>query len=446
MKKLTLSLFMLTVFVTVCLLGNPVSAKEKPSIPEIPRMSVNMSIGPYVCHCFNIIGVEKGWFEEVGISIEPKPYGRIVILELLQTLLAGTVDVNRSFNGEYAAFMARKGTENVKIFALASLFQGYAILGKPSYKSVRDFTEEGLDFEEAVKRTMAQLKGKRFAAPTDIAARAFHNLCFKTAGMSPEETKTTILKDPRILALAHAGRTDFPGPAGAPVIVELMNKGWKALITSEDFVKFAIPSPDSEALLGVGYSGWAATEEWLKENRDTAFRLLSVLYRITDLYHDDIDEAANLQLPYLNSIAGTHMTVEGIKGIILHMDPFFTFEEAGQTVYNPNSPYYYAWQHGAHLKEYRRKGIIKEEVVPADLYWADEFYKEMWNLRLESSALIEDVVFARDFLTEEERNSDAGKTVADLLEKARYWFDARNYLDAKRFVVAALEWAKYARK
>ena len=449
MKKSKLSLFLTTVFIVVSVLGNQVFSQEKPSIPEIPKVTVKIGLGPWLDHSFIVVGVKKGWFDEVGINIEPKPFGRVVLMESLQTLLAGTVDVNRFFDSEAAGHLAQ--TREVKVFVIADLFQGFSLLAKPSkpsYKSVHDFMKEGLSFDEAIKQTMAQLKGKTFAAPIMGTAMLFHSLAFEKAGMSFDEANTIFLDDPKIVELALAGRADFAGPGGAPLIVTLMEHGWKQLINSRDFLEAAEPSIHSEVLTVVGSAGWAAKEGWIEENHETVLRLSSVLFRIMDFYNEFPDEALSLQLPYLNSIAGTDLTVEVAKQILYNFDPFFTFEQQARFFLDPNDPLYYAWRYGADIKQFQDKGIIpaEEKFTPSDSYWADDFYKEMLELRGKGASLIEDTIFVIEYLTEEQKDSEASKTARDLVRKAKYYFSARNYFDGVRFAAAAKEWAEYAQR
>ncbi len=50
-----------------------------PAAPEpgtdIPSVSVSFGMRPYADNTFYVIGIEKGWFKDVGITITPEPDG-----------------------------------------------------------------------------------------------------------------------------------------------------------------------------------------------------------------------------------------------------------------------------------------------------------------------------------------------------------------------------------
>ena len=42
---------------------------------EIPQVTVTFGMRPYADNTFYVIGMEKGWFKDVGITVAPAPYG-----------------------------------------------------------------------------------------------------------------------------------------------------------------------------------------------------------------------------------------------------------------------------------------------------------------------------------------------------------------------------------
>jgi hypothetical protein len=285
------------------------------------------------------------------------------------------------------------------------------------------------------------MNGKKFAVPTDIAARSFHNLVFNLGNYDPDQLEMIVVEDPKVVELALAGRVEFAGPGGAPLIVTLKTKGWKPLVTAGQVVANASPSIHSPELNGVGSAGWAASSNWLEKNHDTALRMMSVLYRIMDLYHSDPIEALETQLPYLNSIAGTELKPKDAMQIIDFLDPFYTFEQQMQFFMDPNDPYYYAWRYGGHLQMYKKQGIIKEDLHADVTYVAQEYFAEMLRLRYLATELIKDTIFELEFMPANKKSTANAKTAADLLQKAQTYFAHRNYLDARRFAEAALAFA-----
>ena len=60
----------------------PLAAAEDryaPAPPEpgtdIPAATIKFGMRPYADNTFYIIGMKKGWYNEVGITFEPAPYG-----------------------------------------------------------------------------------------------------------------------------------------------------------------------------------------------------------------------------------------------------------------------------------------------------------------------------------------------------------------------------------
>jgi len=75
MKK---NIFYLPIIVGIMITVFAVGASSLPSIPEIPKVTIRFSNSPYVDHSYSVIGVKKGFFEDVGITMDPAPYGRVV--------------------------------------------------------------------------------------------------------------------------------------------------------------------------------------------------------------------------------------------------------------------------------------------------------------------------------------------------------------------------------
>ena len=48
-----------------------------PATPEpgtdIPQVTVTFGMRPYADNTFYVIGIEKGWFKDVGITMSPRP-------------------------------------------------------------------------------------------------------------------------------------------------------------------------------------------------------------------------------------------------------------------------------------------------------------------------------------------------------------------------------------
>ena len=146
-------------------------AGPKPAIPEVPTVEVRLAVAPYADHSHYAIGTVKGWYEDVGINIVPKPYGvKVDMAEQAPGVESGAFDVGTICMSCWAPALD-KIAHRFKIFNFSDIFHGHALVAgqlDTDMKSVQEFMAEGMEFDEALTATMQQLKGKRMAqAPGD---------------------------------------------------------------------------------------------------------------------------------------------------------------------------------------------------------------------------------------------------------------------------------------
>ena len=304
--------------------GNAASGKE----PEIPQVQVRYAHLPYFDHSQAIIGLKQGWFKELGITYVPNDIGIVVTAEDAPAVFAsGRLDVMSSPIG--LMLPAAKTLPPFKMFFYGDIFQGYAIMSQPDEhdKSFQEFLHEGKTPDEAFKLTMAQLKGKRFAFPTEAAIKGFIDIALRKGGMTLSDVDAVGAPgDPANVALMQAKRADFQ-VGGVPSRMTLQIAGFKPILTSGDLAAYATASADSEELRAVFHDGWIATDAWINNNYDTVLRIASVGFRINQFIHDHPDEAAAIHTPFLNSIAGTHFENSVAKVAYDSLDPFWTFDQ-----------------------------------------------------------------------------------------------------------------------
>src|ERR1700722_12243205 len=78
--------------------ADPVEDMFKPVAAEpgtaIPAASVQFGMRPYADNTFYIIGIRKGWFKDVNITIEPQPEGlKVTDTNVTALLLNGQLDL-----------------------------------------------------------------------------------------------------------------------------------------------------------------------------------------------------------------------------------------------------------------------------------------------------------------------------------------------------------------
>jgi len=356
---------------------------------------------------------------------------------MTSVLIANTVDVTAMYTP--ILIPALKEEAGIKTFVYGNCFMGFAVMGDSKYKGFKDFIAEGLSPDEAIKRTVEQLKGKTFVYPAEAGPKGFMDLIFEKAGMTLQDVNAMIVDDPKGVALMIAGRADFH-TGGAVAHFSLLKKGFKEIITNEDLAKYAEPSNESQELLAIGHAGWACKEKWYLENHETALRVASVMYRIMRFMKDNETEALEMQLPYTNSIAGSDFTVEDGK-ILYKMNGFTPFEDQASWFLNSDDPLYYKWNIEANIKMWEDTGVFEKGKYDADSGAnAAQTYNELLELKENSIKIINDT---KDLLSKADANQENIKQATELLNKAEYLFNAYDFLDAERFASAAMECANY---
>jgi ABC-type nitrate/sulfonate/bicarbonate transport system substrate-binding protein len=65
---------------------------------EVPSAKFTFGMRPYADNTFYIIGMKKGWFKDVGITILPEPDGlKVTDTNVVALLLNGQVDMSSEF-------------------------------------------------------------------------------------------------------------------------------------------------------------------------------------------------------------------------------------------------------------------------------------------------------------------------------------------------------------
>jgi ABC-type nitrate/sulfonate/bicarbonate transport system substrate-binding protein len=412
--------------------GDPLVLRDEKD-PTVPKKDIRLVQAPYNDHTYGSIGIRKGWFEEAGITIVPKPNG-VVMLDVTQVApaqLAGRIDVGTMASVIWLTAMDQD-TSN-KMFTYADIFFGHAFLGNPkgNYKTFRELIKDGMPFEQAVKTALAQIKGKSYAYPAETSQRPFQNYVLEQAGMSFKDVKSVVLDDPKIVELATAGRVDVASPTAGPLVTALLRIGWKPIISVKDLAESGDPKAIQSSLLS---SGWSASDKWLADNHDTALRMASVMYRIIDYKQKDLIGAAKIQIPFLNSIAGTNFSPADAKYLDTEIDPFFSFEQQEAFFAEPNSPYNWEAIADAAINDAVKGGKQKAGHDADEVILADDTWEELRSLKILSEKLMSEV---ETDLEGDGADSDGAETAQKYAAQAKAFHAARNYLDAARFANAA---------
>ncbi len=414
---------------TASALALGVTASTATLAVEVPQVKVRFAHFPYFDHTQSIIGLEQGWFEEVGISFDPNPHGIVVqASEASAVLASGRVDV---MSASAQLFLpAAKTLPPYKVFFYADIFQGYAIMAQrdSDSKSFQEFLAEGMSADDAFLSTMQQLKGMRFAFPTEAAIKGFIDLAIKKGGMTLADVDAVGAPDDAAnVALMESGRADFQ-VGGVPSRITLQIAGFKPILTSGDIAAYAEATADSIELRAVFHDGWVATDEWIEANYETVLRLASVGFRINQYINDHPDMAAAIHTPFLNSVAGTNFEDSVANVAYTSLDPFWTFDAQTGWIVDEANPLNAQHVIGSAIKIYEEQGLFPEGEFAWDNFTlAHKVYADLLDYKDRAETLIAE-------LDSKELSGD----VRDLLAKAKAFHAAFDFLDAYRFAEAAM--------
>ena len=399
---------------------------------DIPEVEVSLGMRPFANDLIFVAGIKLGYYDDVGITITPPPYGRKVLIDQATPLLINRqIELQAHYPPDIIAAM--DSVTNIRFIALTDLFQGFAVLAEPNSgaKTVNDFMDEGMSFDEAMKATMEQLRGEKFVTAPNIDNRVFLDTAFSLGGLDmADDTDLIITEDPNALQLASSGQVKFLSPTGAPFTAQLRGDGWLPLVTPIDILAHMPAGPGSPTAALVGTPGVAADAEWAQEHPETVLRFVSVMFRIIRDELADPELVLGAMLDYVNAFAGTSLDIEGLKVTIDSLSPLSDFEFQQNYCDNTQSALYYRTAFDAAAKFNIDKGVLPDAEYDADdVIWACDIYHDLVELKQASDKLMAQLA---------DSMSLSGDKRA-LVDMARAQYDNFNYLDSYRILRVAAE-------
>ncbi len=392
---------------------------------DIPAATVKFGMRPYADNTYFVVGMEKGWFKDVGITVDPAPYGlKTTEEQWVSLLLNHQVDMNSATCS--IMLTSYKTTDQLKCIGLAVTFYGQVMLANPKLglKTVKDYVDGGATFTDALKQALSPMVGKTVYIPPDIADKEFNETPFKLAGLAAPNYVTQ--DDPQMLLLGKSERLDFMHPAGAPIAQTMLDAGWTPIYDTGQLLKYGPGGLDSPLEPLVSNNGWGATADYINSHQTTVMRFASVVWRIFDSLDKD-PKGYGVFAPYLNSVAGTSLDGDGVQRTVVNLDPFVPFVQQKKYFDDKTGPEYYANSMGALIKSLEASKSIPTGVTPDELIWAAPMYHEMVDYKNKSDAL---------FQTAGSKQLAADKQT--LLQKAHQYYDWFDYLDSYRLATAAV--------
>jgi hypothetical protein len=399
-----------------------------PATPEsgtdIPQVVVTFGMRPYADNTFYVIGIEKGWFKDVGITIAPRPYGlKTTENQWVSILLNRQVDINSATCS--TLLPSYKMTNQLKCAGFSGTFFGEMLANpKLQLKSLRYYMSKGATFKEGLRQALMPLAGKTVYVPAGVSDKAFNEVPFKIVGLPLPNFVT--MEDSQMLLLAKSGRLDFMHPGGAPIAQTLLDAGWDPVYDTGQLLKFGPGGVDSPLEPLVFNDGWSATADYINKNKTTMARFASVVFRIFGAIKRD-PTLYGVYAPYLNSVAGTSLDAAGVRRTVENLDPLVPFEEQVRFFVNTESTEYYANSMGALIKSLEASGAISAGITPDDVVWAASMYRELVSYKQKAEGLLI-----------KSQTTSLPEAKHRLLAKARQYYEWYDYLDAYRLAAAAV--------
>lgn len=406
----------------------PAQASTMPSIPE---KTVRLGTMPYTNHAWCSLIGREGYAADVGITFEPKDPKVVLERQMMPQLMNGDIDVTTAYVGLITGAIDK--LPEIKPIHVYSFWAGNAILAHPDsgIKTIDDFMADGLSWKDASHETMMQLKDKKIAVPVNPSTYPWMNLAYSFAGLTMDDSDVVRIDDPKAVQLGISGRIPLAAPGGAVQIYQLQfQAGWKVVMSTNQMVKH-VPTGTATAVNNVlNYDLFIATQSFIDNNRDTVLRMSGAIYRTLEyIFGPKQNQALSSYAPFINAQAGSDLDVEAIKYIFDVVDPFYLWKDQEKIWTDRNFNMHYRNIYEYQLAEYRKKGTIEDKDYDLDdFFQAKNIWEEMRDLRAKSESLMAKA---------------SGESLSDdrkvIMAAAKKHYDGYNYLDAARFMEAALK-------
>ena len=454
--------------------------------PEIRTADVRMGI--YPC-CADLaywqIPIELGWWDELNITITPNQptyHYFTASQEIIPWLQRGDGDVAQAWVPGSFGTLETFG-QDIPPIHFADIYVGYAILVAPhsEAKTALEFMEEGMSFSDAAKAAVEQLVGEEVHIPPHSTTQAQYSDAFfayldqwwedveedipaidgegnplvllnrdGTPALdddgNPQPIRITTndwrnyatpvyVDDPTIVQLsAVEGRIDFAMPYGAPTLVQMMRNGWDPLINFAMMYEHDAASQQTAiASATVGGTGLMARREWVEDNKDLAYRIISVANRIFAYLEDPETQYQGWEIEanLINEKRQLSMEPEDIGIIWDTIDPSFNWEDQ-EALWDLSLPSYHPETvFRTQIEALKARGVLSEnydtQAGLEEFLLAQELYYDLKGMQDRS-----DDLFARAM------EMDLSDSQQALIDQAQVFYDRYNFYDAQRFLEAAL--------
>jgi ABC-type nitrate/sulfonate/bicarbonate transport system substrate-binding protein len=294
---------------------------------------VRFAAGPVFDAQLPAVGLEKGYFDEVGIDAEVRT--AVELAQGTQALAAGSLDF--AFQSLDVTIPQARTLDSVGWARIDDLWYGLSLVGRDGdFKTFDEFVEEGEDPKKALVSTLEQLRGKTLITFFRQWEGSLNGLLesvdlgsadefFNIVDMPFQEGAVAFLRGEGDIYMG-----DLPGT------FRVLEDDGVELTSARDWPPF----PGSYI-----YVGWVTDKEWLAQNQDTYMRVMGVLFRIADdlsprtLEANKLqDEALTVMYEKVNEESGASFDLDAARWVNKDVSPWLTVEEMREVLFDPNSP------------------------------------------------------------------------------------------------------------
>jgi NitT/TauT family transport system substrate-binding protein len=317
MKRLTL----------VCLLVIGLALASFAPAPAQTMVTVRFGNLPYLDYAPWALAEQLGYLAEEGIQLQSSMFE--VEQPMVEALINGSIEMGAGADTPFIILAA--AAPELRLVSVHSIFTGYSIMGRPDeVRTYDDFVADGMDHDEALEATAAQLAGKTIILPGGASFTPVLDTALGFAGLTRADVEIIDIDPVEGAAAFIRGTGDFYSD-GLPMRFRLEQEGMVNVLTG---VQMAGGAMD--------LAGLYTTEAYLEANPEVVNGMLRAWYRAIDYLKANPDEAIPIMVDWINAQTGAGFTVESAERFLQDLVLFPTYDEIrDELFYNPDSPFYW---------------------------------------------------------------------------------------------------------
>lgn len=303
------------------------------STDESERATVRFAAGPVFDAQLPAVGLELGYFDEVGVDAEVRT--AVELAQGTQALAAGSLEF--AFQSLDVTIPQARTLDSIAWSRIDDLWYGLSLVGRDGdYTTFDEFVKQGQSKEEALVSALEQLRGKTLITFFKQWEGSLNGL-LESVDLGPADEFFNIVDMPfqegAVAFLRGEGDIymgDLPGT------FRVLEDDGVELTSARDWPPF----PGSYI-----YVGWVADKNWLAENEATYMKVMGVLFRIADdlsprtlTANAKQDAALEIMTDRVNEESGASFDLDAARWVNRDVSPWLTVEEMGKVLFAPKSP------------------------------------------------------------------------------------------------------------